>query len=607
VPPQHDDEPLYRSQIDWRLFTRLLAIARPHAGALGAAIALLILVSGAELLFPLLMKIGIDRYIRTKDTAGLLRLSLAYLALLAAVFALRYAQMHATQALGQKIMFDLRRRLYRHTQTLSISYFERNPVGRIMTRLTGDVEALNDLFTSGVVSIFGDLLLIAGIVTAMLMLDVRLALVCFLVVPLLAVATFLFRARVREAYTTIRAKVAAMNAYLQEHLSGIAVVQLFRREEASARQFGRLNAEHRDAFLKSVQAFSVYFPVVGLLDAIAVALILGYGGSRVLDATLSIGSLVAFFQYSERFFRPIRDLSERYNVLQGALASAERVFELLDTEPEIRSPEGARQSSGIPLVGAGEIVLDHVRFGYKREEPVLHDLSLRVSPGEAVALVGHTGAGKTTIASLLVRFYDVWGGMISIDGVDVRRWDLGALRRGIAVVPQDVFLFSGSAIRNIGLRDPSIGPESVERAIDVVRARDFLSALPEGLETELRERGNILSVGQKQLLAFARALARDPRILVLDEATSSVDTQAELRIREALRRLTHGRTSIIIAHRLSTIRHVDRVLVLHKGRLAEEGTHADLLSRGGIYSKLYDLEFRQQEEESGETAAEGAD
>jgi ATP-binding cassette subfamily B protein len=594
MPPFPEEEPQYRSQIDRRLLRRLLSLARPHRGVLIGSVALLILVSAVELTFPILMKKGVDSYIAKGNTPGLFHLSLAYLGLLIAAFVLRYFQQVMTMGLGQRIMFDLRRRLFAHVQGLSVSYFERNPVGRVMTRLTGDVEVLNDLFTSGLVSVFGDIVIILGIMAAMLLLDWRLALVCFLVLPPLVWATMVFRARVRESYTTIRVKVAAMNAFLQENLTGISLVQLFRREDASRATFDGLNREHRDAFLRSVQAYSVYFPVVELLEAIAAALILGYGGDRVFHQALSIGSLFAFIQYSERFFRPIRDLSERYNTLQGAMASSERIFELLDTRADIQTPSSPRA----PADPRGEIVFDHVRFGYKPDEPVLHDLSFRIAPGEAVAVVGHTGAGKTTIASLLVRFHDVWDGSIRVDGLDVRDYPLDALRRRIAIVPQDVFLFSGSARRNIGLRDTD-DDERIRGAVAAVGAADFLERLPQGLETDLRERGNMLSVGQKQLLSFARALARDPRILILDEATSSVDTQSEMKIREALRVLIRGRTSLVIAHRLSTIRHVDRILVLHKGKLVDQGTHDELLRREGIYAKLYQLEFKAQEEESG--------
>ncbi len=586
-----EEEPLYRRQIDRRLLVRLLHLTRPHRARMIIAILLLLLLSAAELAFPLLMKTGIDRYIRSGDLAGLLRLSGVYLALLIVVFLLRYEQMNITQALGQRIMLDLRSRLFRHVQGLSITYFERNPVGRIMTRLTNDVEVLNQLFTSGIVSIFGDILMLVGIISIMLALDVRLAFACFAVLPPLIWATILFRARVRAAYTTIRIKIAAMNAFLQENLTGMALVQLFRREKASGEHFERLNAEHRDAFLRSVRAYAVYFPTIELLEIIAVALILGYGGGRVSTGTLTLGLLVAFIQYSERFFRPIRDLSERYNILQGAMASSERIFELLDTPVEIKNPPRPHRPAG----ASGGIVFDAVGFGYKSDEPVLRDLSFQIEPGEAVALVGHTGAGKTTVASLLVRFYDVWSGSIRVDGIDLREWDLAELRRRISVVPQDVFLFSGSAFRNIGLRDPVVTQDDIRSAVRTVSAEEFVERLSDGYETELRERGSLVSVGQKQLLSFARALVRNPSILILDEATSSVDTQTELRIREALRVMIRGRTSLIIAHRLSTIRHVDRILVLHKGRLVEEGSHEELLARDGLYTRLYKLEFRVRE------------
>ncbi len=587
-----EDEPLYRTQIDRRLVRRLLRMAAPHRRTLLGAVLLLIAVSAAELAFPLLMREGVDRYIRTGQPAGLLKIGAFYLGLLIAVFFLRYAQTVLTQGLGQRVMFDLRRDLFGHVEGLSIPYFERNPVGRVMTRLTSDVEVLNELFTSGFVSIFGDVVILIGIVTMMLLLDVRLALVTFLVLPPLLLATASFRSRVRAAYTEIRVKVAAMNAYLQENLTGIAVIQLFRREKMSEERFERLNRGHREAHLRSVRAYSAYFPVVEFLEVAAAALILGYGGWRVLSGFLTLGSLIAFIQYSERFFRPIRDLSDRFNTLQGAMASSERIFELLDTPPEIRSPAD-------PLAWEhprGEIVFDTVRFGYKKEEPVLHGLSFRIAAGESVALVGHTGAGKTTIASLLVRFHDPWEGSIRVDGLDLRALDLDELRRGIGIVPQDVFLFSGSGLLNVGLRSPDVDRERILGAIDAVGARDVLESMPQGLETNLRERGNLISVGQKQLLSFARALAHDPMILILDEATSSVDTQSEMKIREAVRLLQRGRTSLVIAHRLSTIRHVQRILVLHKGRLVDSGTHEELLARGGIYQKLYQLEFQIQEE-----------
>lgn len=592
MPPSHDDEPLYRRQIDRTLLLRLAGLAKPHRVRIAVAVFLLVALSVTELAFPLLMKTGIDRYIKEKDTDGLLGLSGIYLALLIAVFFLRYAQMTMTQGLGQRVMYELRARLFRHVQGLSVPYFNRNPVGRLMTRLTNDVEVVNQLFTSGIVSIFGDILIIIGIVSIMLFLDVRLALACFVVLPPLAWATFVFRSRVREAYTTIRVKVAAMNAFLQEHLIGMPLVHLFRRERASAEHFDRLNKDHRDAFIRSVRAHAVYFPTIELLETVAVALILSYGGTRVLDGALTLGLLVAFIQYSERFFRPIRDLGERYNILQGAMASSERIFDLLDTSPEIVEPASPQSPDAV----SGEIKFTSVRFGYKPDEPVLHELSFNVAPGESVALVGHTGAGKTTIASLLVRFHDVWDGSVCVDELDIRDWNLSELRRHIAIVPQDLFLFSGSALRNIGLRNPSVTTERVHDAIEAVSASEFLNRLPEGLETELRERGNLISLGQKQLLSFARALAHDPKILILDEATSSVDTQTELQIRRAVRLLMKGRTSLVIAHRLSTIRYVDRILVLHKGRLVEEGTHEQLLTKRGIYAKLYDLEFKPQEE-----------
>jgi ATP-binding cassette, subfamily B, multidrug efflux pump len=617
-------ERLYQPKVDSVVLRRLLAYARPYRARIALAVLLLLLLSGGELLFPILTKRAIDVCIKGHDLHGLAQLSLLYLGLLLAVFGLRYFQSFLTGATGQRIVTDLRGSIFAHVQTLDLRYFERNPVGRVMTRLTSDVETLNDLFTSGLVSIFGDVLTLFGITAVMLWLNWKLALITLTVVPLLLTVTLIFRAKVRVAYALIRVRIAAINAFLQENLTGISLVQLFSREDIHRDKFAHLNAAHRDSFLKSVFYYSVYFPLVEFLEALALALILWYGGGEAIQGALTLGALVAFIQYSERFFRPIRDLSDRYNILQGAMASSERIFELLDTRPLIESPDPSapataestasafpsagwdqtrpglpRESAAPPAATAATAVVEfrEVHFAYVTGQNVLKGISFAVHQGESVALVGHTGAGKTTIASLLSRFYDVDQGAILVNGVDVRRWNLADLRRRVGLVPQEVFLWSGGIRLNVALRGGR-PDERVDRAVRLVGADTFAGRgqdLAGGGRTEVGERGSQLSAGQRQLISFARALAADPPILVLDEATSSVDTETEQRIREALRVLLQGRTSLVIAHRLSTIRYVDRVLVLHRGVLAEEGTHDELLRRGGIYARYYELEYRGQE------------
>lgn len=579
------------TKLDRRLVRRLFAFVGPYRGLLVLAIFLLLLTSLLDLVFPLLVARGIDDYIRPGDRPGLVRLSLAFLALLGLSFAIRYAHIHATQLLGQRVMHDMRTTVFAHLQRLPIGYFDRNPVGRVMTRLTSDVETLNQLFTSGIVSIFGDIVTLIGITGILFYLDVRLALVTLTVVPLLFLASALFRRSVRRAFAEVRIQVARINAFLQENLSGISLVHLFNRERRHAEKFDVHNGAHRDAYLRTVFLYSVFFPVVTFLESVATALILWYGGGRVVQDALTLGALVAFIQYSERFFRPIRDLSERYNVLQGAMAASERIFELLDTTPAIASPP----VPGPPPTPSGEVVFDEVRFSYLPGDEVLRGISFRIAPGESVALVGPTGAGKTTITGLLTRFYDVNAGAVRVDGLDVRAWELGALRRRIGVVQQESFLFSGGLSLNVGLRE-GLPDERVRWALETVGAHALLARLDEGDHLEVGERGGLLSLGERQLVSFARALAHDPPILLLDEATASVDTETEQKIRQALAVLLRGRTSLVVAHRLSTIRHVDRILVLHKGQLAEEGTHAELLARGGLYARYYELEYRGQEE-----------
>jgi len=489
-------------------------------------------------------------------------------------------------------MFDLRMQVYGHLQKIDVRFYDRNPVGRLMTRVTTDVDVLNEMFASGVVAIFGDVFMLIGIMAVLLSMDWRLALVAFSVLPLIAIVTQWFRRNVRETYRTVRVWIARINAYLQEHLTGMATVQLFRREARSFDEFDEINRTHRDANVASIFYYAVFYPLIELVGALAASLIIWFGGGWVLDGSLTLGVLVAFLLYAQRFFRPISDMSEKFNILQAAMASSERIFKLLDTPVEIESPA---QPVARPDQSAGRLEFDGAWFAYNDDDYVLRDLSFVVEPGERVGIVGATGAGKTTIINLLMRFYDVSRGRILVDGVDVREMDLDQLRRLSSLVLQDVHLFAGSIASNVRLGDEAISDADVRTAIANVHADRFVDRLPDGIASPVAERGATLSVGQKQLLSFARALAFDPRILVLDEATSSVDTETELLIQDALRVLMAGRTTIAIAHRLSTIQDMDKILVLHKGTLREAGTHQELLARRGIYYKLYQLQYQDQE------------
>jgi ATP-binding cassette, subfamily B, multidrug efflux pump len=475
-----------------------------------------------------------------------------------------------------------------------------------VTRVTTDVDALNEMFTAGVVSIFEDVFVLAGIIAIMMRMNWKLALITFAVLPLIFLATILFRDRVRDSYRRIRVAIARINAYLQEHVTGMMVVQLFNREQRAYERFENINASHMDAFKDAILAYAVYYPVVELLASVAIACVIWFGGNDVIRNATTLGVLVAFMQYAQRFFRPIQDLSEKYNILQSAMASSERIFKLLDTSASIVSPAATREPAE-----AGTIEFDHVWFAYRNipvsdgedgngaavTEPdwVLRDVSFTIKPGETVAIVGHTGAGKTTIISLLMRFYDVQRGAVRIDGVDVREMDVEKLRRRYGVVLQDPFLFTGTVEDNIRLGSSWIQDQAVQSAAEQVNVADFIRTLPGGFKEPVRERGTTLSTGQKQLISFARALAHDPRILILDEATSSVDTDTEFRVREALSRMVQGRTSIIIAHRLSTVQRADKIIVMHKGRVREIGSHQELLALRGIYWKLYQLQYKDQE------------
>ncbi len=503
------------------------------------------------------------------------------------------------QLVGQRIMYDLRMQIYGHLQRIDVRFYDRNPVGRLMTRVTSDVDVLNELFTGGVVAVFGDVFTLVGIMAVLLFMDWRLALIAFSVLPLIVVVTQWFRRHVRDSYRTVRLWIARINAFLQEHITGMSTVQLFRREAASFARFDEINRTHRDANVESIFYYAVFYPAIEIVASLAAALIIWYGGGWVLQGTLTLGALVAFLQYAQRFFRPISDMSEKFNILQASMASSERIFKLLDEPVQITSPRAGLKTGPSNESVPGGIVFDNVWFAYNGEDWVLKDVSFHVEPGERIAIVGATGAGKTTIINLLMRFYDVSRGRILIDGVDLRERDLHELRSQFSLVLQDVHLFSGTIAGNIRLGDTTIDDERVRRAAESVHADRFIDLLPSGLQSPVAERGATLSVGQKQLLSFARALAFDPRILVLDEATSSVDTETELLIRDALHVLMADRTTIAIAHRLSTIQDMDRIIVLHKGELREIGTHQELLARRGLYFKLYQLQYKEQEETTG--------
>jgi ATP-binding cassette, subfamily B, multidrug efflux pump len=602
TPAAPDDDPIDRSY-DRALLRRLLVYLRPHGLAVGSAFVLIVAMAGLDLVPPYLTKLAIDGHIAEGRAEGLPALAALYLLTLLLAFAVRFAQVYILQVTGQRVMVEMRRRIFGHLQRLHVGFFDRHPVGRLMTRVTSDVDAVNELFTSGVVTVFGDLFTLLGIMAVMLWMDWRLALTAFAVIPGLFMVTNWFRRGSRRTFREVRRWVARINAFLQEHLVGMGVVQLFRREERARRDFAAVNRAHTEANVRQIFYYAVFYPAIDVLAAVAVALILIYGGERVLGGGLTMGALVAFIQYSERFWRPISDLSEKFNILQSAMASSERIFTLLDTPIEVRPPEA-------PAAGpapAGQVGFEDVWFRYNTEagdsgdeDPnwILRDIAFSVRPGQSLALVGATGAGKTSIISLLARFYDPQRGRVTIDGVDVRLLPPDQLRRTVGLVLQDVHVFSGTIASNIRLGSP-ISDERVREAARAVHIDAYVQSLPQGYDTEVKERGATLSVGQKQLLSFARALAHDPRILVLDEATSSVDTETEGLIQEALQLLLRGRTAIVIAHRLSTVQNVDQILVMHKGRIRERGGHQELLARRGLYWRLYQLQYKDQELHAG--------
>ena len=646
----HEEEVLGKAY-DARLMRRLLAYLRPHRWYVVCALAALIGDAAVQLVPPYLVKMAIDEYIARGDLSGLNQIAFIYLAVLAASFSLEYTQTYLMQMIGQRIMFDMRMQIYAHLQRLDLSFYDRNPVGRLMTRVTTDVDVINDLFTSGVVAAFGDLFMLTGIMVTLIWMDWRLAAIAFSVLPLIFLVAQWFRRHVRESYRKVRLRIARINAFLNEHINGMSTVQLFKREEVNYGRFEFINREHRDANVEQVFYYAVFLPGVEFVAAIATALILWFGGGFVMSGSLTLGSLVAFILYAGRFFRPISDMSEKFNTLQAAMASSERIFQLLDTEVAVKNPlqskVASRQSAvasqsavpgqssvqvaqGFSPARPGHIVFDDVSFAYNppplvarnpatssgearrsaddplnpREggadkvkshdqlEYVLRNVSFEVNPGERVGIVGATGAGKSTLISLLLRFYDVTGGRILVDGVDIRDMDLGDLRKMFGLVLQDVHLFSGTIAGNIRLGDETISEARVREAARAVHAHRFIEMLSGGYDARVAERGATLSVGQKQLLSFARALAYNPSVLVLDEATSSVDTETELLIRDALHVLMSGRTTLAIAHRLSTIQDMDNILVFHKGRLRESGSHQRLLAMRGIYYKLFQLQYK---------------
>jgi ATP-binding cassette subfamily B protein len=584
---RHQEEALGKAY-DARLVRRLWVYVRPYRGLVALSLLVLFAVSAVQLVQPYLVKVAIDEHIAPGRLDGLLALAGLYFLTLLLEFLLRFAQLYLLERTGQNVVYDVRTAVFTHLQRLPSAFFDRNPVGRLMTRVTTDVEALNEAFTSGLVLILADLVKLAGIVAILLWMDWRLALVTFAILPPMLLLSWLFRIRIRRAYREVRRLIARLNSFLQENVSGMRLVQLFGRERAHREEFTELNRGHRDAELGAVRYDSAFSAVAELMGSLTLAAIVWAGGWRLLGGAITFGVLVAFIEYAGRFFRPVQELSQRYAVMQAAMASAERIFGLLDTEPTITTPERPHRHEG-RLKGA--IAFEKVSFGYLEGEPVLHDVSFRVRPGERLAVVGWTGSGKSTLIRLLTRLYDVNEGRITLDGVDVREYDLRELRRSVGVVLQDHFLFAGTVGGNISLGDPEVSPERVRRAAEAVRADRFIEKLPAGYEEEVRERGSNFSVGEKQLLSFARALAFDPAVLVLDEATSSVDPETESRIQEALKTLMQGRTSIVIAHRLSTVRDADRILVLHHGRIREEGTHEELLRiPEGIYRTLHGLQ-----------------
>jgi len=595
----HEEEAIGKTY-DFQIARRLLRYLRPYVRLLMPALVFTLLLNLLGILPPLFTKYAIDWYIVPRVTKGLTWFALAYVGTQLLRFGFSYFQSVLLNSVGQYVMFDLRREIYDKLQHQEIAYYDRNPVGRIMTRLTADVDALNELFTSGVTDLIGDLVMIAAIMAVMFYMDWRLTLISLLTVPMLFAATTWFRKGARRGYDLVRTRIARIYAFLQEHFSGAQTVQLFSAEASSLRRFAKINAEHRNANIDTIYYYAVFFPLVDFIGAVGIALIIWYGGWRVSQHLRSLGDLAAFIQFSGFLFQPIRDLSDKYNVLQGAVVASHRIFKALDLPIAITTPAQPLKQGR----AAGRIEFENVWFAYKEDEWVLKDVSFAVAPGESVALVGHTGSGKTTITNLLMRFYDVQQGRILLDGVDIRDWDLQSLRENFAVVLQDIFLFTGSVESNIRLGREDISDERVRWAATEVRANRFIERLPHDYKSEVRERGAGLSVGQKQLISFARALAFDPALLILDEATSSIDTETEQLIQQAIERVMRHRTSLVVAHRLSTIQRADNIIVLHHGEIREQGSHQDLLALHGLYWKLYKLQYSDPSRTTPEPEAE---
>jgi ATP-binding cassette, subfamily B, multidrug efflux pump len=607
----HEEEQLGKAY-DAKTARRLIRYLSPYKHLV--LIALMLTIGGnlVRQVGPLLTKWAIDDYVTPATEGamafdgafrGIALLAVAYFVSLLVTLCIGYFQDVLLNTIGQRVMFDLRDQIFSKLQTIELAFYDKNPVGRLITRLTTDVDSLNELFTSGLVEVLGDIVLIAGALGMMFYFNWRLATVSLLVVPLLIAATAWFRRGAREGFRQVRSKIARLNAFTQEHISGAQTVQLFNREEKAFKQFSEINASYRQANIDTIFYYAVFYPMVNLISAIGIAAIVWYGGGQVIQNAITVGTLVAFLQYTQRLWQPIQDISDKFNIFQAAVVASERIFRLLDTPDKIESPAKPQ----LPDTGAralGRIEFRNVWFAYQGEDWVLKDVSFTVEPGESVALVGHTGSGKTTITSLLMRFYEIQRGEILLDGLDIRLWDLRKLRENFAVVLQDVFLFSGDIASNIRLGNGTITDDRIEWGAGEVRASNFIEQLPEGYRTKVRERGAGLSVGQKQLISFARALAFDPRILILDEATSSIDTETEQLIQGAIERVMAGRTSIIIAHRLSTIQRVDNIIVLHKGRIREMGNHQELLANRGIYYKLYMLQYKEQARELSRTIAD---
>ena len=587
----HEEEAIGKTY-DFQVARRLLRYLRPYRKLLFVSLALTLALNLLGVLQPKFTQYAIDWYILPKKLDGLMLLVGLYLGVQLFRLLFSYLQAVFLNTVGQWVMFDIRRELYDKLQHQEVAYYDRNPVGRIMTRLTTDVDALNELFTQGLTDVLGDIVMIVAIVGVMLWMDVRLTLVILLTVPMLFAATTWFRKGARRGYDMVRTRIARINAFLQEHFAGAQTVQIFNAEKKSLKRFSDINQDYRNANIETIFFYAVFFPLVDFIGAVGIALIIWYGGYRVLQNTpehtvLTLGALVAFIQYSGFLFQPIRDISDKYNVLQSAVVASHRIFKTLDLPIAITTPEKPLKSGR----ARGVIEFENVWFAYKEEEWVLKDVSFRVEPGQSVALVGHTGSGKTTITNLLMRFYDVQRGRILLDGVDLRDWDLHSLRQNFAVVLQDVFLFSGTVESNIRLGRQEISEERVKWAAHEVHADHFIGRLRDGFKAEVRERGAGLSVGQKQLISFARALAFDPALLILDEATSSIDTETEQHIQQAIERVMRDRTSIVVAHRLSTIQRADQIIVLHHGEIRERGTHQELLANRSLYWMLYKLQY----------------